>query len=71
MWDPGRTPLKGFLSKLLKQVEKTSSKRLELKGTLCTEEWSHGAQAILLLGKGKGEHEHLKNARRKMSTLSG
>lgn len=71
MWDPGRTPLKGITSKLLKQTEKTSSKRPELKGMLCPEEWSHGAQAILFLGKGKGEHEHLKNVRRKMSTLSG
>lgn len=71
MWDPVRTPLKGISSKLLKQMEKASSKRPELKGTLCTEDWSHGAQSILFLGKGKGEHEQLKNARRKMSTLSG
>lgn len=44
MWDPGRTPLKDITSKLLKQIEKTYSKRPEPKGTLCTEEvesWGH------------------------------
>lgn len=71
MWDPGRIPLKGIMSKLLKQIEKTSSKHPELKGTLCIEEWSHGAQSIFFFRKGKGEHEHLKNTRRKMSTFRG